>query len=319
MGNLFYDQLGFRPGTPIVAAPNISVGSFQNMQPYLYWTCQAATIQAPCLTDGPIPNQEWSFSFGSGFQGTDILPNDLYVNAYYVGAPTVSVAQINAGGIVIHAGTSPVVSPGSIVDIYGTNLAAAALNAPSGASLPTTLGGVQVLVNGMAAPLIYVGPLQIIFQMPYEAALGAGSVVVVSNNAASVAAPVTVQQAAPSILTYGSNRAVVVNQDGSVNASGNGAKPGDVLVAYLIGSGPLDNPIATGASAPSSPLSREKLTTSVFVGGSSATVQFAGMTPGFAGLVQVNFVVPNLAPGDYQMQVTIGSVASNQPLATVSR
>jgi adhesin/invasin len=142
---------------------------------------------------------------------------------------------------------------------------------------------------------------------------------VVDNNVASAAAPVTVQQAAPFILTYGNNRAVVVNQDGSVNASGNGDKPGDVLVGYLIGSGPLDNPIATGADAPSSPLSREKLTTTVSVGGANAPVQFAGMTPGFAGLVQINFVVPNLAPGDYPVQVAIGGVASNQPLITVSR
>jgi uncharacterized protein (TIGR03437 family) len=229
--------------------------------------------------------------------------------------------QINNGGIVIHAGTSAVVSPGSIVDIYGTNLTTTAVNEASGSALPLTLGGVQVMVNGTPAALIYVGPSQIIFQMPYETAIGAASVIVVSNNAASAPGSVTVQQAAPFILTYGpnNNRAVVVNQDGSVNASGNGAKPGDVLVAYLIGSGPLDNPIATGASAPSSPLSREKLTTTVTIGGSNATVQFAGMTPGFAGLMQANFVMPNLTPGDYPMQVTIGSAASNQPVITVSR
>jgi adhesin/invasin len=205
------------------------------------------------------------------------------------------------------------------VDIYGTNLAAAAVSAASSAGLPSTLGGVKVLVNGTAAPLIYTGPLQIILQMPYETALGTASVAVVSNGVASATAPVNVQQAAPFILTYGSNRAVVVNQDGSVNASGNGAKPGDVLVAYLIGSGPLDNPIATGAFASSSPLSRETLLTTVTVGGSNATVQFAGMTPGFAGLVQVNFVMPNLAPGDYPMQDNIGTAASNQPLVTVSK
>jgi uncharacterized protein (TIGR03437 family) len=232
---------------------------------------------------------------------------------------TEPMPQINSGGIVIHAGTSATVSPGSIVDIYGTGLAETGVNAPSGQALPTTLGGVQVMVNGRNAPLIYVGPLQIVFQMPYETALGNASVVVVNNDVASAAAPVAVQQAAPFILTYGSNRAVVVNQDGSVNASGNGDKADDVLVAYLIGSGPLDNPIATGADASSSPLSREKQMTTVSVGGANATVQFAGMTPGFAGLMQVNFVIPNLAPGDYPMQISIGTVSSNQPLVTVSR
>jgi uncharacterized protein (TIGR03437 family) len=227
--------------------------------------------------------------------------------------------QVFTGGVVIHGGVSSVVSPGSLVDIYGANLAATAVTAPGGARLPTTLGGCQVLVNGAAAPLIYVGPGQIIFQMPYETALGAAQVVVVSNNVTSAAAPVTVQAAAPFILTYGSNRAVVVNQDGAVNGGGNGARPGDELVAYLIGSGPLDNPIPTGTPAPVSPLSHEKLTTTVTIGNSSAAVKFAGMTPGFAGLVQVNFIVPNLAAGDYPLEVTIGGIASNQPLMTISQ
>jgi hypothetical protein len=88
MGNLFYNQLGFSQGMTVVTAPNIAVGPFHNIQPYLYWACGAATIQAACQPTGPIPNQEWSFSFGSGFEGTDVLANDLYVTAYFVGPPT---------------------------------------------------------------------------------------------------------------------------------------------------------------------------------------------------------------------------------------
>jgi len=88
MGNLFYDQLGFSQGMTVVTAPNIAVGPFNNIQPYLYWACEAATIQGACQTNGPAPNFEWSFSFGSGFQGTDLLANDLYVTAYFGGPPT---------------------------------------------------------------------------------------------------------------------------------------------------------------------------------------------------------------------------------------
>jgi len=64
--------------------------------------------------------------------------------------------QINSGGIVIHGGVSADVSPGSLVDIYGSNMAIAAASALAGTDLPVTLGGAQVLVNGTAAPLIYV-------------------------------------------------------------------------------------------------------------------------------------------------------------------
>jgi len=88
MGNLFYAQLGMSKGTSIVPTPDIAVGPFRDVQPYLYWSCLGATIQSACETAGPAPNFEWSFSFGSGFLGTDILGNSLYATAYFVGART---------------------------------------------------------------------------------------------------------------------------------------------------------------------------------------------------------------------------------------
>lgn len=89
------------------------------------------------------------------------FPDDI-LRAHFELAPP----AINAAGIVIHAGISTAVSPGSLVDIYGINLAAAVASAAPGPALPLTLGNIQVMVNGKAAPLIYVSPLQVIFQMP---------------------------------------------------------------------------------------------------------------------------------------------------------
>jgi hypothetical protein len=85
MGNLFYTQLAFSQGMSAVALSNTAVGQFRNIQPYLYWSCAAATIQTACDVAGPVPNFEWSYSFGGGFQGTDLLANDLYVMVYFVG------------------------------------------------------------------------------------------------------------------------------------------------------------------------------------------------------------------------------------------
>ena len=84
MGNLFYTQLGFTKGMT-VPVPDISVGGFHNFQPYLYWSCGGATIQSACEVAPPAPNFEWSYSFGSGFEGTDLLANSLYVMVYFVG------------------------------------------------------------------------------------------------------------------------------------------------------------------------------------------------------------------------------------------
>ncbi len=86
MGELFYGQLGLGKGATVVTTPDIALGPFHDVRPYLYWSCLGATIQTPCQADGPVFNQEWSFSFGSGFEGTDILPNELYATAYFVGA-----------------------------------------------------------------------------------------------------------------------------------------------------------------------------------------------------------------------------------------
>jgi adhesin/invasin len=52
------------------------------------------------------------------------------------------------------------------------------------------------------------------------------------------------------------------------------------------------------------------------IGGTPATVQFAGLAPGYAGLYQVNVVVPQLAAGDYPLQLSVAGIASNS--ATVS-
>jgi endo-1,4-beta-xylanase len=225
--------------------------------------------------------------------------------------------QISAGGVVIHASTSTTVSPGCLFDIYGTNLGPSPITAPAGSPvLQSTLGGVSVIVDGIPAPLLYVGPNQIVGQIPGATATGTASVVVV-NGISSAAASVTVQPAAPWILTYGTNRAVVQNQDFSLNSSSNPAQVGSYGVAYLMGSGPTKPAVADGTPAPVSPPSKETLATTVTVGGAQASVSFAGMAPGFVGLVQVNFQVPNLPAGDYAIRVTIGSTQSNSPIVTV--
>ena len=88
MGELFYKQLGLRRGESVVMAPDVKVGAFHDIQPYLYWACEAETAASPCQADGPADGFEWNFSFGNGFQGTNLLANDLYVIVYYPGSPT---------------------------------------------------------------------------------------------------------------------------------------------------------------------------------------------------------------------------------------
>jgi len=100
MGELYYNQLGLPQGTPVSSPAAGDVGPFANLQPYLYWSCQQASPESPTCGGEPAPDFQWSFSFGNGFQGTDVVQNTLYVMVYYpdgpLAAPTPHVAPIPA-------------------------------------------------------------------------------------------------------------------------------------------------------------------------------------------------------------------------------
>src|SRR5450759_1970589 len=85
---------------------------------------------------------------------------------------------ITAGGIVNAAGYRAPVAPGSVISVFGSQLASTAV-AASTVPLPTTLGGVSVLVNGsLKAPLFYVSATQINAQLPYETPPGTATLAV---------------------------------------------------------------------------------------------------------------------------------------------
>ena len=88
MGHLYFDELEPRQGTSVFVPPATNyVGPFYNLQPYLYWACAGPDPCQNADTSPPNTNQSWSFSFGNGFQGTDLKANNLYVMVYYPQTP----------------------------------------------------------------------------------------------------------------------------------------------------------------------------------------------------------------------------------------
>lgn len=227
-----------------------------------------------------------------------------------------ALAQPRITAVVNGASFTQGVAPGSFASIFGENLAASTA-AVSTATWPTTLGGVTVLVNGRAVPLHSVSAGQINFQVPAATPAGNATAEVRLSGAASAAFSFSVVAASPGVLVYGTNRAVVQNQDGNLNTATNGALPGSTVVAYLTGQGAVDNAVADGEPAGASPLSRATLSASATIGGQNATISFLGLTPGFVGLLQANLVVPALASGDHAVAVTIGGRTSNNPVISV--
>ena len=92
------------------------------------------------------------------------------------------------------------------------------------------------------------------------------------------------------------------------------AKPGDVVVAYFTGGGPVNaaGTLVTGAPAPNG-LSPVSGTSGVTVNGKAATVAYIGLSPQGIGLYQANFTIPSVAAGSHPLVITISGQASNRP------
>jgi uncharacterized protein (TIGR03437 family) len=197
-------------------------------------------------------------------------------------------------------------APGAILSLFGTQLANAAEVAPS-TPLPLSLAGIAVTVNGIVAPIWYVSPAQINFQMPYEVPPGTNATLVVNNNGRTASTTLQVAAAAPGIF-------------GTLT---NGAR-GDTLTLYTTGAGLVSPAIADGAapaaSTPAVRLPAPEQSATVTVGGVSAPVAFIGNPAGVVGVMQVNFVVPSgVSLGAQPVIVTIGGVASPAASLAVTR
>jgi len=224
---------------------------------------------------------------------------------------------IFANGVVNAGSFTPQISAGALASAFGANIGGA--NANASLPLPTTLRGVSITVNGRAAPLLFVSSGQVNFQVPWETATGTAKVVV-NNGLTSNTVNATVTTAAPGLFLFAGGHAIVQNQDSLLNGPNNPAKTGSTIVVYLTGSGPVSPPVATGALSPSSPLAQVTSTATATIGPANAPVAFAGLTPGFVGLLQLNIVVPaSLSSGDYPLVVTINGEASNSGTVSVSK
>ena len=231
---------------------------------------------------------------------------------HVIRALTPVTPAISDGGVVNAANFTARISPGALATVFGSGFGASTIQPDL--PLPTIAGGVSVTVNGKAAPILFLSPGQINFQVPWSTPT-TGSVPVVVNvgTLPSNSVSVPAATAAPGLFTLSTGAAIVQNfPDFSLNDPTNPIKAGGTIIAYLTGSGPVSPTVSDGAITPSDKLVSSTAAATAKIGDATAVVTFTGLTPGFVGLAQMNITVPaSLTPGVYPLAITIDGQAAN--------
>lgn len=321
--------LTFNVASGPVAAPSsistfrIAQGAAKQTQFIGLTNLGTGTLTVASATAATTSGGNWATTqLVSGFVGVTADPAGLSPGTYQ-GTVTIASNAANNSIVVpirleIVAAGPPVVQAGSVVNNAtferGRELAQGELPAVFGEQfttgepvqatslpLPTTLGGASVLINDQPVPLYYVSANQINFQVPFEAAVGEGTLRVDRGGQRSNAVSVTIARSAPRLLIAVNGSVAVVSTP--FGGAATPVTPGETVVIYALGLGPTNPAVASGTGAPSSPLAIVPGTNTMFFGSGglfndpvSQTPQFIGLTPQFVGLYQINVTIPADAP-----------------------
>jgi uncharacterized protein (TIGR03437 family) len=217
--------------------------------------------------------------------------------------------------IVNAASYLPGISPGGLATIFGNNLASVTGVLLAGSDpLPLKFAGVEVFVSGYAAPIYGIaadadGQDQISIQVPYEAPTGpnAAEIQVIDEASGVTVADFFTDSFTedPGIFVY-NGLAIAQASDYSLITADNPAIPGETLILYVTGLGPLNDPnLVDGYGSPVAPPFAETIDPyQVVLDNEDCHVDFSGLAPGFVGLYQVNFDVPrDAASGNLQIYI----------------
>ena len=275
------------------------------------WNNEQQTIQVAFA-----PSEPGDFAGALALTTNDPLQPEVEIPLTGTGIEASTRPKVSAGGVVDAAQFQAVVARGGISSIFGTNLAAD-VAIVGDVPLPFELGGARVLVDGWEAPLFFVSPNQINFQVPFEASFtGEVGVVVIRNGEESPPEPASMAEFAPAVFINPNTGEPIIQRfpDGALITAANPAKPGDVLIIFVTGIGGVSNPPATGAPSAASPLAQAQVTPVVTVGGEGTQVFFAGLAPFFVGLGQINIQLPeSLVTTGLTMPLVIDFEGSRNP------
>ena len=211
-------------------------------------------------------------------------------------------------------------APNSILSVFGTGLARSPQAAPAGATVPTELNYVRVYVQDQLVPLLFVSETQVNFIMSSVQKPGPVRVRVVTEGLSGPEVTVTLVDSAPSLFPNlnADGYALATSADNRLLTPDAPAHPGDIIVIWITGLGrtsPNPNPgeVPNYAAQVVAPASLKVTLGSMSI--DPSLVKYAGLTPGWAGLYQINLYIPEGVGTDPELRVAGDVTASGLKLA----
>jgi uncharacterized protein (TIGR03437 family) len=239
-------------------------------------------------------------SGGLAYMAGSSASQQAYLAKIDPAVPAISLDSIMSAEPSVDPSNSRGIAPGELIRILGKNLGAAAPGVITSGVLATSVAGVEVTFDGVAAPLLSVSPTEIDLVAPFELATKSATTVQVLvntpgeiNSAVLESNPVQIAVNAANVQILG-----VFNDDFSPNSASNPAKAGSAMELYVAGLGQTNPPSQDGQvnvaplTAPATSIQLEYFPLNPNVP-TIVPVTFAGAAPGLvAGIFQVNFVAP---------------------------
>jgi uncharacterized protein (TIGR03437 family) len=244
----------------------------------------------------------------SGFATIEVLAttgNDS-INIMVASAQPAITNVTNAGSF------QPGIAPAAWLAIFGTGLSQATYTWHASdfvdGQLPTSLEGVSVTIDGMAAYVEYISPTQINVLAPDDTTVGSVPVQVTTGGQQSNILTAREQPYSPSFFTT-SDGAVVAAEHANYTlvSTSQPAAPGETILIFGTGFGPTNPPSPTGQLVTASAALANSV--QITIGGVTVPAAFAGLVE--SGVYQFNVTVPATLPnGNAAVVASIGGVQS---------
>ncbi len=239
---------------------------------------------------------------GNSFVAAGLSTNDTTGYSIDIGirAPTPmgTGVFIQPQGVVNAASLSPVgaaLAPGEYVSLFGSGLG------------DSVAANTSVTVNGITAPVIYAAAQQVNFLVPYGITGAAATIIATHSGVASNTVVVPLQLTAPGAFSAngsGTGLGAITHASGALVNASNPARRGETVIVYASGLGAVTPEPVDGSPGSGTTVN----TVAVTIAGQAGSVLFAGLSPSYPGLYQINVTVPANLVGSGALPLAIRTV-----------